>query len=255
MEIFMKIFTVRKSTLFCSICLALSAVLTAGAFIGRSAVASSAERQLPIYAVETDEKKVAITFDAAWTNQDTNELIEVLKKHNAKATFFVVGDWAEKFPESVKAFYDNGHTIANHSDTHKAFSKCTYKELREEMMNCNEKLEGITGGKITLIRAPSGDYTDKSIETAHELGMTMIQWDVDSLDYRGLSVREIVRRITSRTVNGSIILFHNGVENTAPALDETLTELGRKGYSFVSVEELIYKDNFYLDHAGRQHRK
>lgn len=251
----MKIYTITKKKAIAAVSIALGIAIIVGAIITEYVSASSAERQLPIYAVDTDEKKVAITFDAAWTNQDTDKLIEVLKKHNAKATFFIVGDWAEKFPESVKAFYDNGHTIANHSDTHKAFSKCSYKELREEMVKCNEKLEKITGSKINLVRAPSGDYTNQSIDVARELGMSMIQWDVDSLDYQKLSVSEIVDRITARTVNGSIILFHNGVENTAEALDKTLTELEKKGFSFVSVDELIYKDNYFLDHAGRQHKK
>ena len=216
--------------------------------------ASSPTRQLPIYAVATDEKKIAITFDAAWTNQDTDALIEVLAKHNAKATFFIVGDWAKSFPESVKAFYDAGHTIANHSDTHKAFSKCSKQEIKEEILNCNEKLEGIIGEKVTLLRAPSGDYTNQSIEVAKSLDMTTIQWDCDSLDYQKLSVDEIVNRVISRVTNGSIVLFHNGVENTAPALDKVLTELEKQGYSFVSVNDLIYKEDYYLDHTGRQHK-
>lgn len=250
----MKIWVLSKRTALCGICLFLCASIAVFGFAAKCISASSAERKLPIYAVETDEPKVAITFDAAWTNQDTEELINILDKHNAKATFFIVGEWAEKFPESVKAFYDSGHTIANHSDTHKAFSKCSYKDIKEEILNCNEKLEGITGGKVTLVRAPSGDYTDQSLSVTSELKMTMIQWDVDSLDYRGLSVEEITDRVVSRTVNGSIILFHNGVENTAEALDSVLTKLGEKGYSFVTVDELIYKDNYYLDFAGRQHK-
>ncbi len=250
----MKIWTVSKHMLIFSLCMILSAVLTVGAIVDKSISTSSAAKKLPIYAVETEEKKIAVTFDAAWTNQDTAQLIEVLKKHNAKATVFIVGDWAEKFPDSVKAFYDNGHTIANHSDTHKAFSKCSYKEIKEEIENCNKKLTKITGQPVTLVRAPSGDYTAQSLDVARELNMYMIQWDVDSLDYRGLSVEEITERITSRTTNGSILLFHNGVENTAEALDKSLTALEQQGYSFVSVEELIYKDDFYLDHAGRQHK-
>ena len=217
--------------------------------------ASSPTRQLPIYAVATDEKKIAITFDAAWTNQDTDALIEVLAKHNAKATFFIVGDWAKSVPESVKAFYDAGHTIANHSDTHKAFSKCSKQEIKEEILNCNEKLEGIIGEKVTLLRAPSGDYTNQSIEVAKSLDMTTIQWDCDSLDYQKLSVDEIVNRVISRVANGSIVLFHNGVENTAPALDKILTELAKQGYSFVSVNDLIYKEDYYLDPTGRQQKK
>lgn len=250
----MKIFVFKRQILL--LILFAFIVLVSGAILLTSEIvsASSPTRQLPIYAVATDEKKIAITFDAAWTNQDTDELIEILGKHNAKATFFIVGDWAKNFPESVKAFYDAGHTVANHSDTHKAFSKCSKQEIKEEIVNCNEKLEGIIGEKVTLLRAPSGDYTNQSIEVANSLKMYTIQWDVDSLDYTKISVDEIVNRVVSRVQNGSIVLFHNGVENTAPALDIILTELEKQGYSFVSVNDLIYKEDYYLDHTGRQHK-
>ncbi len=232
----------------------LAVIIALGIIMGNYVSASVSTKKLPIYGVETKEKKIAITFDAAWTNQDTEEIIKILEKHNAKATFFIVGDWAEKFPESVKAFFDAGHTIANHSDTHKAFSKCSRNEIKEEIENCNKKLEAITGQKVTLVRAPSGDYTDQSIEVAKSLGMYTIQWDCDSLDYTKISVDEIVNRVVKGTKNGSIILFHNGVENTAPALDRILTELTKQGYTFVSVENLIYKENYSIDHTGRQYK-
>ncbi|MGN0570083.1 MAG: polysaccharide deacetylase family protein [Candidatus Fimenecus sp.] len=250
----MKIWTVSKKSILIIASVLIVIGIIAGVLTEKSVSASAAKKKLPVYAVETDEKKVAVTFDAAWTNQDTQQLIEILKKHNAKATFFIVGDWAGKFPESVKALSDAGHTIANHSDTHKAFSKCSYEEIKEEIVNCNEKLEGIIGKKVTLVRAPSGDYTDQSLDVTKSLGMTMIQWDVDSLDYTKLSVDEIVGRVVPSVKCGSIILFHNGVENTAEALDRILTELEKQGYSFVSVEELIYKDNYTIDHTGRQHK-
>lgn len=240
----------RKMMTVLSVALAIAVM--SGLVAGQYVSSASATKKLPIYSVQTDKKQVAITFDAAWTNQDTNELIKILKKHKAIATFFIVGGWADRFPESVKAFYDAGHTIANHSDTHKAFSKCSREEIRKEIVNCNEKLEKITGDKVTLVRAPSGDYTKESIEVADSLGMYTIQWNCDSLDYTKISVEEIVNRVVKGTQNGSIILFHNGVENTAEALDRILTELKKQGYSFVSVNDLIYKDNYYLDHTGKQ---
>lgn len=251
----MRVRVVTKKALLAVFCIFLVIGIILGLVAGKVTEASANGKRLPIYSVETAEKKVAITFDAAWTAQDTSQLIEILGSHNAKATFFIVGDWAAKFPDSVKALYDAGHSIANHSDTHKSFSKCTRAELNGEMVNCNEKLEGITGSKVSLIRAPSGDYNDKSIETAEKLGMTMIQWDVDSLDYTGLSVDEITNRVVGSVKNGSIILFHNGVENTAPALDRILSALSEQGYSFVTVDELIYKGNYRIDHTGRQFLK
>lgn len=250
----MRIVTLSRRTFLGIICIVLGVFIFIFGFVGKTVTTSANNKKLPIYSVETDQKKIAITFDAAWTNQDTDQLIETLKKHNATATFFIVGDWAEKFPESVKAFYDAGHTIANHSDTHKAFSKCSREEIKEEIINCNEKLENIIGEKVTLLRAPSGDYTNESLEVTETLGMYMIQWDNDSLDYTGLSVDEIVSRIMSRARNGSIVLFHNGVDTTATALDRVLTELAGQGYSFVSVNDLIYKDNYSIDHTGRQHQ-
>ena len=242
----------RKIMTFLSVMLAITVM--SGLVAGQYVSSASTTKKLPIYSVETDEKQVSITFDAAWTNQDTDELIKILKKHNAIATFFIVGDWADRFPESVKAFYDAGHTIANHSDTHKTFSKCSREEIRKEIVDCNEKLEKITGEKVTLVRAPSGDYTQQSLEVADSLGMNTIQWNCDSLDYTKISVEEIVNRVVKGTQNGSIILFHNGVENTAEALDKVLTELSTQGYVFVSVNDLIYKDNYYLDHTGKQHK-
>lgn len=246
----MWILTKRKIIGILSVAFAITILL--GLLLNKNMSVSSQIRKLPIYSVETTDKKIAITFDAAWTNQDTQDLIEILKKHNAKATFFIVGDWAEKFPESVKAFHDAGHTIANHSDTHRAFSKCSREEIREEIVNCNKKLEAITGTPVTLVRAPSGDYTDQSLDVCKELNMTMIQWNCDSLDYTKISIDEIVNRVIKGTTNGSILLFHNGVDNTAPALDRILTELEKQGYSFVSINDLIYKEDYYLDHTGRQ---
>ena len=213
---------------------------------------SNTARKLPIYSVRTDEKKIAITFDAAWSAEDTDELIKILKKHNAKATIFAVGDWVEKNPEAVKKFHKSGHEMANHSDTHAAFSKISREEIKQEIINCNKKIEAITGASPKLVRAPSGDYDNKSIEVAESLNMKMIQWDCDSLDWKKLSVEEMYNRVINNVQNGSIILFHNGVENTPEALDKILTKLEKDGYEFVTVSELIYWDNYKIDHTGRQ---
>ena len=214
--------------------------------------ASNTARKLPIYSVQTDEKKIAITFDAAWSAEDTDELIEILKKHNAKATIFAVGDWVEKNPEAVKKFHKSGHEMANHSDTHAAFSKISREEIKQEVLNCNKKIEAITGASPKLVRAPSGDYDNKSIEVAESLDMQMIQWDCDSLDWKLLSVEEMYNRVINNVQNGSIILFHNGVENTPKALDKILTKLEKDGFEFVTVSELIYWDDYVIDHTGRQ---
>lgn len=117
---------VTKRTIFVALTLLLSAVLVISGISNRYEAAQTAktqERKIPVYCVETSEKKIAVTFDAAWGAEDTEELLSVLQEYNAKATVFVVGDWARKYPEAVRAFYDAGHTIGNHSDSHKAYSR------------------------------------------------------------------------------------------------------------------------------------
>ena len=211
-------------------------------------------RRLPIYCVETSEKKISITFDAAWSAADTDEIIEILNEYNAKATIFVLGTWVDDNPEAVKKFYDNGHEIANHSDTHKLFSKVSREEVIKEIEDCNKKIEVITGEKVKLLRAPSGDYDNKSIEIAESMNMKMIQWSIDSLDWKKLSVDEMYSRVVTKTENGSILLFHNGVENTPKALGKILEKLKNDGYEFVTVSELIYWDNAEIDYSGKQRK-
>ena len=252
--IFLKFRVIKISSLFIVFSLLTLTVISAVTLSHIGIKVSNSSRRLPIYSVQTDEKKIAITFDAAWSAEDTDELIEILKKHNAKATIFAVGDWVKKNPDAVKKLHKNGHEMANHSDTHAAFSKISREEIKQEIVECNKKIEAITGKTPKLVRAPSGDYDNKSIEVAESLGMKMIQWDCDSLDYRGLSVNEIYNRITTKVQNGSIILFHNGVENTPEALDKILTKLKADGYEFVTVSELIYWNNYEIDHTGKQNK-
>lgn len=164
---FYKTISGRKMMTILSVLLAITVM--SGLVAGQYVSSASATKKLPIYSVQTDKKQVAITFDAAWTNQDTDELIETLKKHNAVATFFIVGDWAEKFPESVKAFYQAGHTIANHSDTHKAFSKCSREEIKKEIVDCNEKLEKIIGEKLFWYEHRQGTTQEKVLKLLRAL--------------------------------------------------------------------------------------
>lgn len=142
--------------------------------------ASATTRELPIYSVQRDNKAVSLTFDAALGNEDTRRLIDILGKYNVKATFFVVGDWAVKYPESVKALADAGHEVMNHSDDHAHFSKLSAAEIVENVTACNEKITDITGAAPTLFRAPYGEYDDNVIKTLESMGMRTIQWDVDT---------------------------------------------------------------------------
>jgi peptidoglycan/xylan/chitin deacetylase (PgdA/CDA1 family) len=142
--------------------------------------ASATTRELPIYCVKRDNKCVSLTFDAAWGNEDTQMLIDILGKYNVKATFFVVGFWVDKFPESVKALSDAGHEVMNHSNNHAHFSKLSADEIVKNITAANEKIAAVTGVKPTLFRCPYGEYDDHVIKALKSMGMNTIQWDVDT---------------------------------------------------------------------------
>lgn len=251
----MKVFVLTKNSLilYSGIFLALIGIFAVGSTFGSSVfTAASSESNIPIYCVETSQPKIALTFDAAWGDEDTDRLISVLQKNNAPSSFFMVGGFINRFPDSVKKFHDAGHEILNHSDTHAHLSGLTDEEIITEITGCEEKIESVTGVSKKLLRVPYGEYNDNVIRIADENGYKVLQWDVDSLDWKDLSVDEICSRVTSKVKNGSIILFHNGAANTPDALEKLLPILKEKGFEFVPVSELIYKDNYHIDHEGKQ---
>jgi polysaccharide deacetylase family sporulation protein PdaB len=213
---------------------------------------SGAARLLPIYCVQRDNKAVSLTFDAAWGNEDTGLLISILEKYGVKATFFVVGAWAEKYPESVLALHQAGHEVNNHSDDHAHFTKLSAGEIKRNVTACNNKVSAVTGVAPTLFRAPYGEYNNDVIRAVNSLGMQVIQWDVDSLDWKGIPADEITRRVVSKTAPGSIILFHNAAEHTPEALPAIIEHLIREGYSIVPVSQILLTDGYVIDHTGRQ---
>ncbi len=242
------IVTRKQLTVACSLVLALAIVLVCSV----SAFAS-ADRKIPIYCVDTPKKVVALSFDAAWGNEDTEQLIEILGKNDIKATFFVVGSWVDKYPESVKQLADAGHEIQNHSNTHPHMPKLSTEQMVEELNACNEKIEKITGQKPTLLRPPYGDYSNAVIDAAQSIGMYTIQWDVDSLDWKeGHTADRITQDVLKKVKNGSIILFHNAAKYTPEALPTIIEALKTQGYEFALISDLIYKDNYTIDHTGKQ---
>ena len=251
----MKVFVLTKNSiiLYSSIFLALIGIFIVGSNFGDSVftTASSGEK-LPIYCVQTDKPQIALTFDAAWGDEDTDKLISVLEQNGAKASFFMVGGFINRFPKSVKKFSDAGHEILNHSDTHAHLSGLSETDIITEITACEDKIEKVTGVSKKLFRAPYGEYNEEIVKIANANGYKVIQWDVDSLDWKDLSVDEITARVVSKTKNGSIILFHNGTANTASALEKLLPQLKEKGFEFVPVSELIYNENYHIDHEGKQ---
>ena len=214
--------------------------------------AAATTRQLPIYCVQRDQKLVSISFDAAWGNEDTQELIDILGRYGVKATFFVVGEWVDKYPESVKALHDAGHEVMNHSNTHAHYPQLSADEVAADLNACNDKVEKVTGVRPTLVRLPYGDYDDNSINAVRSIGMEPIQWDVDSLDWKNLTAPEITQRVTGKVQPGSIVLFHNAAKHTPEALPGIIEYILKEGYTFVPISEIILEGEYTIDHTGRQ---
>jgi polysaccharide deacetylase family sporulation protein PdaB len=211
-------------------------------------------RELPIYCVQTEEKKVALSFDAAWGNEDTKEILNILKKHDIHVTFFMTGGWVEKYLDDVKAIHEAGHDLGNHSENHKNMSQLSEEEKTSELMTVHNKVKELTGVEMNLFRPPYGDYDDAVILNATKNGYYTIQWDVDSLDWKDYGVDSIVDTVVNHKNlgNGSIILCHNGAKYTKDALEAMITGLKEKGYEIVPVSELIYRENYHMDVTGRQ---
>ena len=214
--------------------------------------ANAATRQLPIYCVQKDYKVLSLTFDAAWGNEDIQQLIDILGKYNIKATFFVVGAWVDKYPESVKALHDAGHEVMSHSDSHAHFNSLSTDEIIADLNTCNDKIEAVTGVRPTLFRCPYGEYDDHVINAVRSLGIEPIQWDVDSLDWKELPADEITARVTGRVQPGSIVLFHNAAIHTPEALPGIIEALLQEGYQFVPISQLIITGSYTIDHTGKQ---
>ncbi len=247
----MRVFVVARRTWIAAMSLLAAvavAVTTAGCL-----VAARENRLLPIYSVEDSQKRVAITFDAAWTADEVDELIAVLEKFDARVTVFAVGEWAEKYPDAVKKLSAAGHELANHSDSHKHLDGLSKEEFCADVRACNERIERLTGKKVTLYRGPYGEYNNMAVAAIEEMGMYYLQWDCDSLDWKpNYTVEMVVNAALKKVRPGSVMLLHIGAEPMIKALPIILERLSGEGYSFVTAGELILKENYTIDHTGRQ---
>ena len=214
--------------------------------------ASSADKLLPIYNVNTKEKKVAFTINCAWNADDIDEILKILEENNTKITFFMVGDWIDKYPEAVSKIHKAGHEIASHSDTHPHVNNLSYEENINEMEKCNEKIERITGNRTKIYRVPYGEYNDTVIKAANDKGYYVIQWNLDTLDYTGLTGEEMWKRLDGKIKEGDIILSHNGTKHTAESLEFIIKNIKNKGLEIVKVSDLIFKENYLLNSNGTQ---
>ena len=254
----MRFLVVKRSTLILGIIAAavLALSVTAVYYTDAAAIYNNVSpKKVPIYSVETDEKAVALTFDAAWGADKTLGILETLESKDARATFFTVSFWAEKYSDTLKKLAESDRIeIGTHSATHPYMSKLSKDKMKLELSTSKELIEGITGRKVELFRPPFGDYSDTVLNVANDMGLYTVQWDVDSLDWKNLSKEQITSRIVGKCRNGSIVLMHNDGEHTLEALPAVIDGLRSQGFVFKTVGELIYRDNYTIDHTGRQIR-
>ncbi len=211
-----------------------------------------ANKKLPIYSVDTKEKKIAITFDVNWGDDKTNEILDILDKYNEKATFYIIGLWCDDYPEKVKEITKRGHEIGNHSNKHPDYTTMTKDNIIKDLEIANAKILSLTGESPKTFRFPSGAYNDASMEAIESTGIKAIQWDVDSIDWKANGADIEYERIISKAKEGSILLFHNDGKYTPQNLPRIIEKYQSMGYKFVKVSDLIYSDNYYLDHTGKQ---
>lgn len=233
---------------------ALAAVVLASAMLfGAGAYAQTAakNRLLPVYNVERTDNKCAISFDAAWGADKTRQIMDVCDRYNVKATFFLVGFWVDKYPEMVREIHERGFEIGTHSNTHPQMSKLSQSDVAAQLSVSSKKIYDITGTEVKLFRPPFGDYNNTLVSTAAEQGLLTVQWSVDSLDWKGLSAKEIATRV-QKAQCGDIILCHNNSDHIVEALPLVFEALALKGLSVVPVGELVYYDNYTINAAGKQ---
>jgi len=251
-------FVLKRKNILC--CFTLLAVFVAlASMVSQNNVATvyfgKSIRKTPIYRVQTEEKKVALTFDAAWGGDKTQGILDILKKNDVSATFFLVGFWVDKYADLVKKIHEQKLDIGNHSKNHLNMPKLSVDQMNEEFSYVNEGVKKITGESPKFFRAPFGDYSNEVIEEAKNHGLTSIQWDVDSLDWKGISSREIVNRVLNKVQNGSIILFHNNSDHILEALPIVILELKNRGYKMVKLSDLVLTGDYVIDNNGVQIKK
>ena len=250
----MKVITItKKGLLMIFACVLIGAImLTITTSTASQAIqTASAERLIPIYYVDTTEKVCSISFDAAWGNEQTKTLLDILDEHKVKTTFFLVGDWVEKYPESVKEISKRGHDVGNHSDTHAHMTQISLSEQKAEIENCNQKIESLINKPVTLFRPPYGEYDNSVVEVCNSLDMYCTQWNIDSLDWKDPSPQDMVQRIKDNLCPGSIILLHNGAKNTPEALPLIIDAIHAQGYKIVPISEILPKGEYTTDYEGK----
>jgi polysaccharide deacetylase family sporulation protein PdaB len=195
-----------------------------------------------IYKVDTNEKKIALTFDISWGETRATPILDILKEKKVnKATFFLSSPWSQRHPDIVKRIVEDKYEIGSHGHKHDDYTKYSDEEIRNQIGKAHTILTELTGKQPNLIRMPNGDFDKRVLHVAADMGYTVIQWDTDSKDWTNPGVDTIVKNVLSKAHPGDIILMHasDSCKQTHLALPAIIDRLRAEGYQFVTVSELI----------------
>ncbi len=193
----------------------------------------------------TDVRKIALTFDDGPDATYTPQILDILKEHKIKATFFLIGSRVGLFPEVVERMKEEGHIIGNHSMTHANIIKLGNKEARQEVLEAEKELQSFLDYRTALFRSPYGSLDAEKIRVIEDLGYKIIAWNVDSLDWKSLTAEQVKTNILENVRAGSIILQHSAgsqdedLTGSVAALSDIIVVLKNEGYQFVTVPELL----------------
>lgn len=196
---------------------------------------------IAIYRVDTPEKVTALTFDISWGTRVPGPVMDILSEHEVKSTFFLSGPWAVQYPELARRLVQEGHEIASHGNRHIDLDKEARSTVRQEIMTAHQDLQKATGRTPDLIRTPNGAYNEMVLKVARELNYRVIQWSVDSLDWKKPGQEAIIQRVLNNIHPGAIILMHasDTCTQTPAALPRVISGLKERGYRLVTVSELL----------------
>lgn len=198
-------------------------------------------RSHAIYKVKTERKVAALTFDISWGTKVPGPVMDTLKKYNVKSTFFLSGPWVRQYPEFPRRLAGEGHEIASHGNRHIDLDRESSGTVKEEIMTAHQSIKEVTGATPSLIRTPNGAWNEMVLGVADQLGYRVIQWSVDSLDWKKPGTDAIVKRVLDRVHPGAIILMHasDTCTQTPDALPRVLEGLKARGYELVTVSNLL----------------
>ena len=215
-------------------------------------VLAGKRKELPVYSVNRDDKKIALTIDAAWEDDKTPFILDQLDQAGIKATFYVCGFWMDKYPDYVKSIFAKGHELGNHTDTHPHMSKIDSVKMQKELTALDDKMEKLTGKRCKTFRAPYGEYNDTVITTTRAMGYTPVQWDIDTIDWKQRSTDTILASVIPKLHPGAIILCHNNGYNIEEYLPKLIAAAKEQGYEFITVSELLLPGETMIDVNGVQ---